>query len=65
LSPREFDLAKPVKVALNGNVVFEAIVEPDLATLLHWNAIDNDRTMLFVAELSVDVAKQAVVLVGY
>ncbi|MBZ0112433.1 MAG: hypothetical protein K8J08_08240 [Thermoanaerobaculia bacterium] len=65
LSPRELDLAEPVTVAVNGNVLFQGIVEPDLATLLHWNAIDDDRTMLFVAELSVDVAQRAVTVVDY
>jgi hypothetical protein len=33
--------------------VFDGRVEPSLATLLKWAARDNDRTMLFAAELHI------------
>jgi hypothetical protein len=51
--PDAFDLARPVKVVANGHTVFEGRVEPDLPTLLKWAARDNDRTMLFAAELHI------------
>jgi hypothetical protein len=53
ISPDAFDLSKPIKVVANGRVVFDGRVEPSLATLLKWAARDNDRTMLFAAELHV------------
>jgi len=53
LSPDAFDFSKPVKVEANGRVVFNGRVEPSVETLLKWAARDNDRTMLFAAELTV------------
>lgn len=53
ISPDRFDFAQPVKVVANGRTVFEGRVEPSLATLLKWAARDNDRTMLFTAEVHV------------
>jgi len=53
VSPAAFDLAQPLKVVANGRTAFEARVEPNLATLLKWAARDNDRTMLFAAELHI------------
>jgi hypothetical protein len=53
LSPDVFDFSQPVKVVVNGNVAFEGQVERSLATLLKWAARDNDRTMLFGAELHI------------
>lgn len=53
VSPEAFDLGRPVKVVANGKTVFDGRVEPDLRTLLRWAARDNDRTMLFVAELHI------------
>ena len=53
LSPDAFDFTQPVKVEANGRVVFSGRVEPSLATLVKWAARDNDRTMLFGAELHV------------
>jgi hypothetical protein len=32
-------------------------VEPSVATLLKWAARDNDRTMLFGAEVNIDLTK--------
>lgn len=57
LSPDQFDLAKPVVVVVNGRTVVERIVRKDLRTLLKWAARDNDRTMLFAAELPVEVPR--------
>jgi hypothetical protein len=55
LSPAQFDFAQPIKVTTNGHPAFEGKVEKSLATLLKWAARDNDRTMLFGAELKVRV----------
>jgi hypothetical protein len=55
LSPDQFDFSKPVRVIANGKTVFEKKVETDLRTLMKWAAVDNDRTMLFGAEIHVDV----------
>jgi hypothetical protein len=57
LSPDQFDFTKPVKVVANGRTVFEGTVEKNVRTLLKYAASDNDRTMLFGAELRVTVSK--------
>jgi hypothetical protein len=57
LSPSKFDFKQPVRVVANGRTVYEGNVEPSVATLLKWAARDNDRTMLFGAELSIDLTK--------
>lgn len=51
LSPDQFDLNRPITVLVNGHKAFEGTVERDVRTLLKWAARDNDRTMLFAAEL--------------
>jgi len=48
-----FDLNQPVKVTVNGREVFNARVQPSLETLLKWAARDNDRTMLYAAEIKI------------
>ena len=53
LSPDKFDFNQPVKVVANGRTVFEGRVEPNLKTVLKWAARDNDRTMLYAAELKI------------
>ena len=53
LSPDQFDLSKPVTVVADGKTVFDGLVTKDVATLLKWAARDNDRTMLFAAELPI------------
>jgi hypothetical protein len=55
LSPDVFDFGKPLRVETNGNVAFEGAVAKSLETLAKWAAHDNDRTMLFAAELHVKV----------
>ena len=55
LSPDAIDFAKPVRIAVNGKMVHDAIVKPDAATMLKWAARDNDRTMLYGAELKLVV----------
>jgi hypothetical protein len=55
LSPDQFDFAKPITVVCNGKTVFKGRVEKSVRTLVKWAAVDNDRTMLFGAELHVRV----------
>jgi poly(3-hydroxybutyrate) depolymerase len=57
LSPDQFDFGRPVKVVANGRTVFDGKVEKQLRTLLKFAALDNDRTMLFGAELHIDLAR--------
>lgn len=55
LSPDEFDFSQPVTVVTNGRGAFEGRGERSVATLVKWAARDNDRTMLFGAELPISV----------
>ena len=55
LSPDAVDFAKPVQVTVNGAPAFNGAVKKDLATLLKWAARDNDRTVLYGAELHIAV----------
>jgi hypothetical protein len=55
LAPDVVDFSKPVRVTVNGRRAFEGAVVPDVGTLLSWAARDNDRTMLYGAELHVTV----------
>lgn len=57
LSPSIFDFRRPIKVVANGRTSFEGMVEPSVATMLKWAARDNDRTMVFGAELNIDLGK--------
>jgi len=57
LSPDQFDFAKPIRVVANGRTVFTAKVEKSVATLMKYAAVDNDRTMLFGAEVRIDLAR--------
>jgi hypothetical protein len=47
--------ATAVHVAVNGESVYDAKVETDVATLMKWAARDQDRTMLYGAELHISV----------
>ena len=57
LSPDQFDLNRAVTVVVNGRTVVDRIVRKDIRTLLEWAARDDDRTMLFAAELPVAVSQ--------
>lgn len=57
LSPDEFDFDQPVVVTANRKEVFRGRVQRDLKTLLKWAAQDNDRTMLYGAELKITLKK--------
>ena len=56
LSPEQFDFTQPLRVTTNELLSFEGMVEPSPETLLRWAGRDRDRTMLFGAELEIDVA---------
>ncbi|MCU1386340.1 MAG: hypothetical protein JWL71_5037 [Acidobacteria bacterium] len=53
LSPDAFDFSRPIVVTANGRLVHDQRVEVSVATLAKWAARDNDRSMLFGAELHV------------
>jgi len=46
-----------MKVVVNGQTVFDGPVKKDAAVLTRWNGHDHDRTMLFGAELRIEVPK--------
>jgi hypothetical protein len=56
ISPDAFDLAAPLKVVANGRTVFDGRVDASLPTLMKWAARDNDRTMLFAAEVHIKIS---------
>ena len=53
VSPDRFDLSRPIRVLVNGRTAVEQSLEPDVRTLMQWAVRDDDRTMLFAAELAV------------
>jgi len=55
LSPDVVDFSKGVRVIVNGRPAFDGAVKRDVKTLVKWAARDNDRTMLYGAELPVTV----------
>ncbi len=57
LSPEKFDFDQPITVINNGETVFNARVERNLQTLMKWGAIDNDRMMLYAAEIKIKVSR--------
>jgi hypothetical protein len=55
ISPDVFDFTKPVRVIANDKTVFDGRVYQSVPALLKWAAHDNDRTMLFGAEIHVSI----------
>jgi predicted esterase len=55
LSPDVFDLSQEIQVVANNEVVFSGMVEASTETLLNWAARDNDRKMLYAAELHIEL----------
>ena len=55
LSPEQFDFSQPITVVTNGAPSFEGMMSPNVKTLLRWAAIDQDRSLLFTAELPIEV----------
>ena len=55
LSPDVVDFSKPVTVVADGRTVFQGRVQKSVDTLMKWAARDNDRTMLYGAEVRVNL----------
>lgn len=55
LSPDAIDFSRPVVVTVNGKQVHNAAVRKDPVTMMRWAARDNDRTVLYGAELKIAV----------
>jgi predicted esterase len=55
ISPDVFDVEQTIRVTANGETVFEGTVRPDIETLERWAAIDEDRTMLYAAEIPIEL----------
>lgn len=55
ISPDAFDLAQPIRVVANGDTVFEGMVRPDLDVLRRWAQVDQDREMLYAAEIEISL----------
>ena len=53
LSPDVFDFGRPITVVADGKTVFSGMVQKNVETLMRWAARDNDRTMLYGAELPI------------
>lgn len=50
-----FDLSKPLTVTVNGKVVHSGVVAPDLRFLVEQAAADDDRTMIYLARLKLEI----------
>jgi hypothetical protein len=55
ISPDAFDMRSPIRVIANGEVAFEGMVRPSVETLRKWAVIDQDRTMLYAAEITIEL----------
>ena len=55
LSPDAVDFSRPVTVVVNGRTAYQGRVERDRNTLRRWAERDNDRNVLYAAELDVEV----------
>jgi membrane-associated protease RseP (regulator of RpoE activity) len=53
LSPDVFDFTQPIRIVADGVTVYEGVPAKSVETLMKWAALDNDRTMLFGAEVQV------------
>jgi hypothetical protein len=55
ISPEVVDFGTPIRVTVNGRSVHDSTIAPDVATLVKWAARDQDRTMVYGAELHISV----------
>ena len=55
LSPTQFNFSEPIRVVTNGVVSHDGLVRPEVETLLKWAATDQDHSLLFGAELEIEV----------
>ncbi|NLF07193.1 MAG: hypothetical protein GX594_04315, partial [Pirellulaceae bacterium] len=59
LHPKMVDFSKPIVVAVNGETVFDAKVEPDMKTMLDLVREFDDRSRIFHAAIDFDIATDA------
>src|SRR5262245_43584686 len=57
ISPDQLHFNRSIRIVANGKTVFDRKVQKDLATLMKYAAADDDRTMLFGAEVHVDLTR--------
>lgn len=57
ISPDFFDLSKPITVFTNNFLSFDGMLTKDIRTLIKYNIMDNDRTMLYSTELQIKVGR--------
>ena len=55
LSPAQFNFSEPIRVVTNGVVSHDGLIRPEVETLLKWAATDQDHSLLFGAELEIEV----------
>ena len=55
LSPEEVDFSRPITVSVNGETVYEDLVEQSTETLLRWARETLDRQALVTAELNISL----------
>ena len=55
LSPEVIDFSQALSITVNNVVKFQGMLEPSLETLLSWAAKDNDRQMLYAAEILIEL----------
>ena len=55
ISPDVFDMRSPIRVIANGEVAFEGMVRSSVETLGKWAASDEDRTMLYAGEITIEL----------
>ena len=61
LNENEYDLSQPVRIILNGNEIFNGMVEPTLETMVESCALFYDPERLFPAAVDVDIAAKSAV----
>ena len=55
LSPDVIDFTQPLTITVNNVVKFQGMLAPSVETLLYWAAKDNDRKMLYAAEILIEL----------
>ncbi len=55
LSSEVIDFSQALTITVNNAVKFQGMLEPSLETLLSWAAKDNDRQMLYAAEILIEL----------
>lgn len=61
LNENEYDLSQPIRIVLNGNEIFNGMVEPTLDTMVESCALFYDPERLFPAAVDVDIAAKSAV----